>query len=105
MGAGPDRALTARWCATRADAACAIRPLHDDVTFVGPLATVEGIDDYVRGLHGLKEIVKAAETQQVIADGDDVCIIYDLVAAAQLARTAAGAFRPARRRSKARPEG
>jgi ketosteroid isomerase-like protein len=53
--------------------------LHDDVTFVGPLATVEGADDSVEGLRGLAATVKGAEQHRVIADGDDVVIIYDLI--------------------------
>jgi limonene-1,2-epoxide hydrolase len=53
--------------------------LHDDVAFVGPLGTADGIDDCVRGLQGLKQIVESSEQRKVIADGDDVCLIYDLV--------------------------
>jgi hypothetical protein len=53
--------------------------LHDDVAFVGPLGTADGIDDCMRGLQGLKQIVESSEQRKVIADGDDVCLIYDLV--------------------------
>jgi ketosteroid isomerase-like protein len=52
---------------------------HDDVTFVGPLGTADGVEDYMNGVRGLSKIVKAAEPRKVLADGDDVCIIYDLV--------------------------
>ena len=53
--------------------------LRDDVAFAGPLGTADGIDECMRGLQGLKQIVKASEQHKVIADGDDVCLIYDLV--------------------------
>lgn len=53
--------------------------LHDDISFAGPLGATEGADDYVRGVQGLSRIVKGAERRRVIADGDDVCIVYDLV--------------------------
>ena len=51
--------------------------LRDDVAFVGPLGTADGIDECMRGLQGLKQIVEASEQRKVIA-GDDVCLIYDL---------------------------
>jgi limonene-1,2-epoxide hydrolase len=53
--------------------------LHDDVSFVGPLGTVDGIDECMRGLQGMKQMVEGAEVHKTIADGDDVCVIYDLV--------------------------
>jgi ketosteroid isomerase-like protein len=53
--------------------------LRDDVTFVGPLGTTEGVDASISGLQGLAKIVTGAEQKQVIVDGDDVCIIYDLM--------------------------
>ena len=53
--------------------------LHDDVTFVGPLGTADGIDECMEGLQGLKQIVESADQRRLIVDGDDVCLIYDLV--------------------------
>jgi ketosteroid isomerase-like protein len=53
--------------------------LADDVTFVGPLAATEGVDEYMRGIEGMAKIVEGVEVVQVIADGDDACIIYDLI--------------------------
>jgi ketosteroid isomerase-like protein len=52
---------------------------HDDVTFVGPMGETKGAGDYIRGVRGLAEIVEAAKPQKVLVDGDDVCIMYDLV--------------------------
>ena len=65
---------------TSGHAASARILLHDDVTFDGPLGSVRGADDYVTGLERLSETVSGAEIRQVVADGDEVCLIYDLVA-------------------------
>jgi limonene-1,2-epoxide hydrolase len=53
--------------------------LREDVSFVGPLGTASGIDECMRGLQGMKQMVDAAQVHKTIADGDDVCVIYDLV--------------------------
>jgi hypothetical protein len=53
--------------------------LRDDVTFVGPLGTADGIAECLEGVQGLKRIVDSAEQHQLIVDGDDVCLIYDLL--------------------------
>ena len=55
--------------------------LHDDVSFAGPLETFSTADAYIGALRGLSQIVKAAEEQKVFVDGNDVCVIYDLVTA------------------------
>jgi hypothetical protein len=43
------------------------------------LGTANGIDECLRGLQGLKQIVDSGDVRQVIASGDDACVIYDLV--------------------------
>jgi len=53
--------------------------LHDNVSFAGPIDTFDNADAYVGALRGLAQIVKTAEEQKVFADGNDVCVIYDLV--------------------------
>jgi limonene-1,2-epoxide hydrolase len=53
--------------------------IHDDVTFVGPLGTTDGAEEFVAGLQRMTEMVKSAEVQQVIVDGEHVCVIYDLI--------------------------
>jgi hypothetical protein len=52
--------------------------LHDDVLFEGPIDSFRDADSYVASLRQLSGIVTGAETQKVFADGDDVCVIYDL---------------------------
>jgi ketosteroid isomerase-like protein len=80
--AGSDTASIATTCLqawTTGDFATTRSLLADDVTFVGPLGATEGIDEYMRGIEGMAKMVERAEPRRVIADGDDVCIVYDLV--------------------------
>jgi limonene-1,2-epoxide hydrolase len=53
--------------------------LDEEVRFVGPLGQTVGVDEYMSGVARLGEIVTGADQHEVIVDGDDVCIIYDLV--------------------------
>src|SRR3954468_288126 len=53
--------------------------LADDVTFVGPMGQAQGADAYVEGVRGMAKTVKGVDRKAVIADGDDVCIIFDLI--------------------------
>ena len=54
------------------------RLVADDVTFVGAMGTTDGVDAYVKGLQGLREIVTGVDIRKVFTDGDDVCVVYDL---------------------------
>ena len=53
--------------------------LHDDVSFQGPIDSFNDADAYLGSLRGLSQIVKSANEQKVFVDGNDVCVIYDLV--------------------------
>jgi hypothetical protein len=53
--------------------------LSDDVTFDGPLGHTEGADAFVSGAARSQENVRTVELKQLVVDGDDVCIMYDLV--------------------------
>jgi ketosteroid isomerase-like protein len=64
---------------TNGDLATTRALVADDVTFIGPLGTATGADDYIAGLRKLKESVSTVVTRKVLVDGNDVCIIYDLV--------------------------
>jgi ketosteroid isomerase-like protein len=44
----------------------------DDVTFTGPMATVEGADACLQGLEGLRGMLERIEVLHVFEDGDDV---------------------------------
>ena len=61
------------------DFATARTLLRDDVTFVGPLGSGGGVESYMNRLVDLSRQVTSAEPKKVLVDGDDACIIYDLV--------------------------
>lgn len=88
MNAGHDNAAMAlaclrTWTTPDADPGAARPLLTDDMTFRGPLGATNGADEYVAGLKGLSEAVDRAEQVAVIADGEDVCIVYDLFVAGE----------------------
>ncbi len=53
--------------------------LRDDLTFVGPFETFHRADDYLNALKKLHHIVERVEPKKMFVDGDDVCLLYDLV--------------------------
>lgn len=81
MPASDPRAIAARCltCWTSGDLDGLRELLADDVTFTGPLGQTEGADEYVTGVARMAALVSAAEQQQVIGDGDDVVLLYDLI--------------------------
>ena len=71
----------AAWSSGDFDAARAL--LDDHVQFTGPLGHTEGVDDYIEGVRGLAKAIKTIEQRRVFGEGDDVCIVYDLVTRAR----------------------
>jgi hypothetical protein len=65
------------WSSGDFDAARAF--LDEHVQFTGPLGHTEGVDDYIEGVRGLARSVKSVEQRRIFGEGDDVCIVYDLV--------------------------
>jgi ketosteroid isomerase-like protein len=53
--------------------------LHDDLSFRGPFDTFEKADDFVEAIRGLAPIVRDVELKKVFVDGDDVCLLFDMV--------------------------
>ncbi len=51
----------------------------NDITFVGPMGQTEQVDAYIEGVRGLKQIVSGTAQRLVFGEGENVCIIYDLV--------------------------
>jgi hypothetical protein len=49
-----------------------------DVRFEGPLATLEGAEDYMKGIQGLSQIISEIVIQKVFVDGKDVLTWYDM---------------------------
>jgi ketosteroid isomerase-like protein len=52
--------------------------VDDDVTFSGPLARLEGAEDYMEGIKGMSGITSEIVIQKVFVDGPDVLTWYDL---------------------------
>jgi hypothetical protein len=52
--------------------------VHDDVSFEGPIDSFTDADAYLASLQQLSGIVTGVDKLKLFADGDDVCVIYDL---------------------------
>ena len=52
--------------------------LDDDVTFAGPLAQLEGAEDYMKGIEGMSRITSEIVVRKTFVDGADVLTWYDL---------------------------
>jgi hypothetical protein len=53
--------------------------LHDDLSFTGPAANFHSADDFLKAARHVAPGVKGVKTQRVFADGEDVCVFYDLM--------------------------
>ena len=54
--------------------------LADDVTFTGPMGQAQGLDECLRGLQGLAQIMTGLEVREVFTAGpDDVLTWYDMI--------------------------
>lgn len=82
MAEGAEPRAVARMCLaawTSGDLERTRSLLADEVSFAGPLGTTRGVDAYIDGIRKMAEIVERADERTAFAEGDDVCIIYDLV--------------------------
>ena len=52
--------------------------LHDDLSFKGPIETLDGADALIESVKGLAQIVTGAERRALLEQGDQVVVIYDL---------------------------
>jgi hypothetical protein len=50
----------------------------EDVRFEGPLATLEGAEDYMKGIRGLSQVISDIVIRKVFVDGQDVLTWYDM---------------------------
>ena len=63
----------------KGDFAGARRYLHDDLSFVGPFESFNKPEPYLEALGKLHHIVARVEPRKTFVDGDDVCLLYDMV--------------------------
>lgn len=52
--------------------------LADDVSFTGPLATIEGADACIAGLDGMAQVLDKIEVKERLSDGPSVITWFDL---------------------------
>src|SRR5213076_549108 len=63
----------------KGDMAGARTYLHDDLSFVGPFESFQRPEPYLEALGKLHHIVERVEPRRTFVDGDDVCVLYDMV--------------------------
>ncbi len=61
------------------DFAAARRLVHDDMTFQGPFEQFTSPDPYFASLQKLSGVIERIEPRRVFVDGDDVCVLYEMV--------------------------
>jgi ketosteroid isomerase-like protein len=50
----------------------------EDIRFEGPLATLEGAEDYIKGIQGLSRVISEIVIRKTFVDGQDVLTWYDM---------------------------
>ena len=63
----------------KGDIATARKLMQDNMTFQGPLDTFNKADEYLEALKRLASIIQRIDLKKVFVDGDDVCVLYDMV--------------------------
>jgi hypothetical protein len=53
--------------------------MRDDMSFSGPFDTFATADDYLGALRQLATIIERVDLKKVFVDGNDVCVLYDMV--------------------------
>ncbi len=61
------------------DYAGARRLLQDDLTVEGPIESFHNADSYLDGVRRLAAILDRVDIKKIFADGNDVCLLYEMV--------------------------
>ncbi len=61
------------------DFAAARKLMQDDMTFQGPFDTFHTADEYLEAVKRLAAIIQRIDLRKVFVDGEDVCVLYDMV--------------------------
>ncbi|MGZ3582430.1 MAG: nuclear transport factor 2 family protein [Ktedonobacterales bacterium] len=67
---------------TRKDWATLQTLLHDDLSFKGPLATLDKADEYLQGLERITARMTGMERRITLTEGENVLQVYDVTLAA-----------------------
>ena len=63
----------------KGDFAAARRLLQDNLSFRGPIDTFQKPEPYLEALKRLHPIIQRIDVLKMFADGNDVCVLYDMV--------------------------
>ena len=63
----------------KGDFVAARKYLDDHLSFQGPIDTFQKPEPYVESLEKLHPIIERVDTKKMFVDGNDVCLLYDLV--------------------------
>jgi limonene-1,2-epoxide hydrolase len=63
----------------KGDFAAARKLVHDNLLFQGPLDTFHSPEPYFEALKKLHPIIQRIDMKKIFADGNDVCVLYDMV--------------------------
>jgi len=53
--------------------------MQDNMTFQGPFDTFDTADQYLAATKRLASIIQRIDLKKVFVDGNDVCVLYDMV--------------------------
>jgi hypothetical protein len=63
----------------RGDFAAARKYLDDNLSFRGPIDAFDKPEPYLQALEKLHKMVERVDMKKMFVDGNDVCLLYDLV--------------------------
>ncbi len=63
----------------KGDVAAARKLLHDNLSFRGPIDAFDKPEPYLEALAKLHPIVERIDVKKLFVDGNDVCMLYDMV--------------------------
>ena len=63
----------------KGDFAAARKLVHDNLLFQGPIDTFHSPEPYFEALKKLHPIIQRIDMKKIFADGNDVCVLYDMV--------------------------
>ena len=63
----------------RGDFGAARQLMKDDMSFQGPLDTFNTADQYLEASKRLAVIIQRIDVRKTFVDGNDVCLLYDMV--------------------------
>src|SRR5215470_14591292 len=63
----------------KGDFSAARKLLHDNLSFRGPIDAFDKPEPYLEALNKLQPIVQRIDVKKMFVDGNDVCMLYDMV--------------------------